>query len=432
MSNDPADRRVGWQPSPRPEWARRVIEEGYCMDIQGVVPLDENSLIETAKRNTGLDDFGDDDWREPFQVLIKSLEEESGLHLIGRLMARSDILMHLEGRLWIEDTYKKHPEIDEQQIVKPLLIMGQGRSGTTGLHNMLSNDPVNRSPMTWEALFPYPPPETATYHTDPRILKAKNRFEIWNRVTPEIIPMHDIAGDLATEPIHLHCMCFQSPLWFNLYGIVPTYTAYIGKRGSVKAYEYEKRILKYLQWKCPGDRWVHKTPGYTDTWPDVLKVFPDAQFIWIHRDPIKALASAVSINGTIFWSRSDRTFTSTEVKDQYGDLEAMVSAPASAARFNRAIDWIEQGVVSKAQLCNVQYADFIKDPVGTARKIYDYFSIKVPESSFVTMQKHIDDRMSMRKSRDSYQYEVGSKEQIARERELYRRYQTYFSIPDEI
>ena len=148
MSSEPADRRAGWQPLPRPEWARRVIEEGYCMDIQGVVPLDENSLIETAKRNTGLDDFGDDDWREPFQVLIKSLEEESELHLIGRLMARSDLLMHLEGRLWIEDTYKKHPEIDEQQIVKPLLIMGQGRSGTTGLHHMLSNDPVNRSPMT--------------------------------------------------------------------------------------------------------------------------------------------------------------------------------------------------------------------------------------------------------------------------------------------
>ena len=168
------------------------------------------------------------------------------------------------------------------------------------------------------------------------------------------------------------------------------------------------------------------------TWPDVLKVFPDAQFIWIHRDPIKALASAVSINGTIFWSRSDRTFTSTEVKDQYGDLEAMVSAPASAARFNRAIDWIEQGVVSKAQLCNVQYGDFIKDPVGTARKIYDYFSIKVPESSFVTMQKHIDDRLRTRAGRDSYQYEIGSKEQIARERELYRRYQSYFSIPDEV
>ena len=244
--------------------------------------------------------------------------------------------------------------------------------------------------------------------------------------------MHDIAGDLPTEPIHLHCMCFRSPLWFNLYGMVPTYTAYVSKQGSVKAYEYEKRVLKYLQWKCPGERWVHKTPGYSDTLPDALKVFPDAQLIWIHRDPIKALASAVSINGTIFWSRSDRTFSKSEVKDQYGDLEAMVSAPASASRFNRVIDWIEQGVVAKGQLYNVQYADFIRDPIGTARKIYEHFSIKVPESSFVAMQKHIDDRMKERSQRDSYRYENGSPEQIAMERELYRRYQTYFAIPNEV
>jgi hypothetical protein len=80
----------------------------------------------------------------------------------------------------------------------------------------------------------------------------------------------------------------------------------------------------------------------------------------------------------------------------------------------------------------VQYGDFIKNPVGTARKIYDYFSIKVPESSFVAMQKHIDDRMKERSSRDSYKYEVGSREQIAKERELYRPYQEYFSIPDEV
>src|SRR5262245_32546145 len=87
-----------WQPPPRPEWVRRINEEGECMDISGVVPLDENSLLKSARRSTGLDDFGADDWREPFRVLIKAAEEEAELNLMGRLRLRSEILQLLEAR----------------------------------------------------------------------------------------------------------------------------------------------------------------------------------------------------------------------------------------------------------------------------------------------------------------------------------------------
>src|SRR5687768_16415825 len=130
-----------WQPPERPEWVRRVNEEGSFMDLKGVVPLDENSLLATAKANTGLSDFGDDDWHEPFQVLLRSWNEETELHLMGRLMARSDLLVYLESRLRIEDTYKKHPEIEDEAIVKTIVIVGQGRSGTSGLLNLLAKDP---------------------------------------------------------------------------------------------------------------------------------------------------------------------------------------------------------------------------------------------------------------------------------------------------
>src|SRR4051812_2654451 len=102
MTRPDADHRQQWQPPPRPEWMVRIIEEGYCMDISGVVPLDERSLLDTAMRNTGLSDFGSDDWREPFQVLVKSMEEDAELHLMGRLMARQELLQLLEARLRIE------------------------------------------------------------------------------------------------------------------------------------------------------------------------------------------------------------------------------------------------------------------------------------------------------------------------------------------
>src|SRR5215470_20320483 len=111
MTTGPKDRRTGWQPQPRPEWAQRANEEGSYMDLRGVVPIDEDSLLAAARANTGLSDFGRDDWHEPFQVLVKALDTESELNLVGRLMTRGELLMYLEGRLWIEETYRRNPQI---------------------------------------------------------------------------------------------------------------------------------------------------------------------------------------------------------------------------------------------------------------------------------------------------------------------------------
>jgi len=149
-----ADHRTEWRPAPRPEWVRKVNEEGYCMDIDHVVPLDERSLLDSAIDATGLDDFGDDDWREPLGVFVKALNEEARLNLMGRIRTRSEILQLLCARLRVEDTYKLHPEIAEETITQPLIIVGQGRSGTTLLQNLLSAHPENGTPMHWEMVFP--------------------------------------------------------------------------------------------------------------------------------------------------------------------------------------------------------------------------------------------------------------------------------------
>ena len=129
---DRAARRERWVPAPRPDWLAKVNAEGACFNLNEVVPLDARSLLDTAVAGTGLDDFGADGWREPFHILTKALDEESGLTLMGRLMTRAQLLVLLEARLRIEDTYKRHPEIDDEVITAPLMIVGQGRTGGTG------------------------------------------------------------------------------------------------------------------------------------------------------------------------------------------------------------------------------------------------------------------------------------------------------------
>lgn len=127
------------------------------MDIRSLVPLQAGELMDTARRNTGFDDFGSDEWLEGFHIFLQALEDEADLHLLGRLMTRSDILRWLEARLGIEAAYAQHPEIDEEVIDRPVIVTGLARSGTSILFELLARDGQFGSPRNWEIMFPYPP-----------------------------------------------------------------------------------------------------------------------------------------------------------------------------------------------------------------------------------------------------------------------------------
>jgi hypothetical protein len=416
-------RRSAWVPPKRPNWVGRIIAEGSCLDLKSVVPLDEDSLLSTARRSTGLSDFGVGDWYEPFKQFIRSLDDEAQLHLIGRILARADVLMLLEARLRIEDTYKWHPQIEDEQIVKPLLIMGQGRTGTSVLQNMLSADPHNRPLKTWESMFPCPPPDSATYLRDPRIARAHAIATQWNRITPEVITVHEFSGDIPIESIHLQSLSFMTPGWQNLIGQVPSYNAYMANQNMEIAYRYERRALKLLQWKNRRGSWVLKTPVYILSMPEALKVYPDACFIWTHRDPVKALSSVVNTLGTLNWIRSDQPFIG-------GSFEQHTDATPAAMMMARPIDWLESGIVPRRQLCNIQYLDFVRDPLAAVATIYEQFQIPLTSEGRHAMQVYMAE--APRSQRPAHRYNTGASSQISAERQLFKRYQDYFNVPDEL
>ena len=423
MSASDNTRVKEWTPPPRPDWVRRVNEEGRCLDMRSVVPLDENSLLRAAKSNTGLEDFGDDNWHEPFQVLIKSWEEESNMHLMGRLMARSDLIRYLEARLRVEDTYKRHPEIEDERITQPIVIVGQGRSGTSALMNLLSHDPENGVLRTWEVYFPCPPPEQAGYLTDPRIAMADKLITQWNRVVPEMASVHEFSGAIPTESIQLHCLSFQSPSWYGMTSPAPSYMAYMMKRGVLDALRYEKRVLKLLGWKNPHRHWVLKSPDATRYLLDVMEVYPDVTLAWSHRDPVKALSSTINALGTLGWLRTDEPL-------RKGAFEHVLDADNCAAMMCAPIAQIESNAALRRQLCNVQYQDFLRTPLAVVEKIYATCGRSVSDAGRLTMQNYMDEYP--RTIRPSHQYAVGAPERIARERAAFARYQAYFGVPNEV
>jgi Sulfotransferase family len=422
MTGPAQDRKADWLPPKRPDWVARLNEEGNCLDIAGIVPLDEASLLSTAMRNTGLTDFGTDDWIEPFRVFIKSMDADAELNLMGRLMGRSDILQFLEARLRIEDTYRRHPEIDDQEIRAPLFITGLERSGTSILHQLLTQIPENGTVKCWEAVFPCPPPEKATYLTDPRIAKADMLLRQNFRVTPTYENAYQMGGDLPTECIHFMCMSFVS-LWLAALGQVQGYLQYYMTQGAPLweiGYRYHKRILKLLQWKNPRQQWILKSPVHLGALPTLFKVYPDARVVWSHRDPVKAFASGLDLMGLLQWVRSDHPLK--------GGFEHLRDIEVTAQMLCRPIDWIESGAVPKGQLCSTRFREFTENPISAVEKIYQFFDMSLSASGRQAMEAYM---LAHPRSKRGHVYSDGTQTLISHERQVLRRYQEYFKVPDE-
>lgn len=407
-----------WTPPERPEWVQQLNTRAGDLDLGGLVPLDGQSLIATAKANTGLDDFGADDWREPFAIFLQSLETEANLNFTGRLMARADILRLLEGRLKVEHAYREHPEIEQEEIVAPIFIVGQGRTGTSILQKLLGLDPGNRTLMTWEAMFP-----VDDAPVEERIAKADAHFALWVSAAPTLARIHDWGGGEPIETILAEAMSFQCPAWLNLLGLTPSYNAAIGDAERLNSLSYARRVLKLRQWQTPGKRWVIKSPDATAYLPSLLKIFPDARLIWPHRDPLRALASAVNMIGTFVWARSD-------VLPSASIFNFMTDPETSAQRLTRPIEWIENGDIPKDQIANIRYDELVADPLAALEKTYAQINLELDADGRKAISAYFAEHpMSERKP---HVYATGQAENIARQRPYFQRYQSYFDIPSEL
>jgi hypothetical protein len=409
-----------WEPPPHPEWLSTMNREGSYLNLPAVVPLDEASLLSQVCRTTGLDDFGDDGWREPFAVLVKALEEEAQLTLMGRLMARNDIILWLSTRLRVTDTLKRHPEILEEEIVAPMFIVGLPRSGTSILFELLAQDPDVGVPLMWEALQPCPPPETASYHSDPRIQVADRLFTQWGRVAPEFNSMHEMRGDIPAECGLLIAATFISDHNASLHQ-TPSYSAWCAQADFLPVYEYHRTILKILQWKNPRKRWLLKAPEHQVHLDTLLQVYPDARIVQTHRDPIKCMASTTSLMGTLYYMRSDQAFNAEM-------FENIIMGEATANRLEHVIEQREQGVVPAANIADSRYQDLMDDPIGCMGSIYGHFGMTLGEEARGRMMEYLASKPKGKFGKHDYRVD----EARSKERALFRRYQELYDVPDEM
>ena len=408
---------AAWQPGPRPAWVRTLNRLGDPRAIS----FDPEAILEEARARTGLSDFGDDSWQEGFGIFLRALEAEARLNFIGRVLARSDVLNWLENRLQMTETRKMHPEIDEERIEKPVFITGLPRTGTSILHDLMGHDPDSRVPLAWEVRHPCPPPEAASYETDPRIERADEEVRLWCDIVPEYDSMHELGARIPVECIQLTAHAFRSDELSGRHR-VPSYAAWLAGADLIPAYAFHHRMLQLLQWRAPGERWVLKAPSHLAVLGPLLAVYPDARIVWTHRDPLTVMASVASILFSTAWVRSDAIDAEQVLQWFTGETCAAILEAASAVR--------DRQDLGAARFCDVLYSDLVDDPLKTITGVYDHFDM--PLGAEAESRIRAAARTKVKGRHGSHRYDFGNTGWDPHaERERFAGYQQRYGVASE-
>lgn len=383
--------------------------------------LDVETLAAQAVDATGLDDFGEPSWREGLERLNGSLIEEAALTELGGQIAAGEAVMYLSNRLQVLDWHRRHPEVGSADVVPPVVIVGQGRTGTTILHDLLSQDPAARVPLTWEVDRPSPPPETATYHRDPRIEEVDTLLGATELLIPGFKAMHPMGARLGQECVRITGAQFRSLIFATQYRI-PTYNAWLlNEADMAPAYQWHRQLLQLLQWRHPTDRWVLKSPGHQWALGALLAEYPGAVLVQTHRDPLQVIASLGSLVATLRSMASDDTSVA-EASREWADLVL--------DGLDRSVDARQDGTVDSQQVVDVQFRAFMADPFGTIAAVYDRLGYELTPVAEERMRAFLADNPRDKHGRHEYTFAATGLDP-GEIRERARRYQDYFDVPSE-
>jgi hypothetical protein len=341
--------------------------------------LDEEAVMGLASRATGLDDFGDDSFRPGLRKLTLSLENDGRLNLFGRYFARRQLVELLSHRLTILDHRRRHPEVADEPVERPLFILGLPRTGTTLLYGLLAEDPANRAPLSFEVDEPCPPAEEATYDVDPRIQYTEKRFEQLRQLAPGFQAIHPIGARMPQECIVLTAPEFMS-VRFEMCFDVASYQEWLVEQDMAPAYRFHRTFLQHMQSRYRAKRWVLKSPGHLGPIDALFDEYPDAMVVQTHRDPVRVIPSVSSLEFTM------RQVASDEVD------------PIRLGR-QQLLAWsrlLEQGMEARrchpereGRILDLHMGEIVGDPMGCIRRIYDHFALELRPEALARMHAYL-------------------------------------------
>jgi hypothetical protein len=257
----------------------------------------EQVLARATAAADGLTDFGaDQSFRERMAVALQAWDEDEGLTRGGRITLLQHMVRVMANRLRIEDIVKRHPEIFDIVIDRPLFIAGLPRSGTTHLVNWLARDERLRSLTLWESEEPVPAHVPAPGDVDPRQARSAELWGAFEAMLPHMAAMHGMDAASIHEDNELLYMDLNCYSW-EYQSRIPRWIDHYFAHDRTPSYAYEKKVLQVLTWHRGPNRWLLKSPQHMENLAAIKQVFPDATMVITHRDPIAVLRSLTTMVG---------------------------------------------------------------------------------------------------------------------------------------
>lgn len=379
--------------------------------------LSVENLLECASAAAGgLRNFGSDNYREALAVLLKALDREARLSPQGQQMLRDKLVAQLVNRLVMEDYVTRHPEILQQPLEDPLVIVGLPRTGTTMLQRTLAVDPRLYSAAWWETRYPAPLEGESLAEPRRRIELACAEVEMMRQVIPQILAIHPLDAMLADEEFMLMEHSFMCAM--DAYVNVPSYTRWLDGQDQRPVYVQLKKMLQFLQWQKTrrgvpaAQRWLLKAPQHLHTLELLLEVFPKAQIILTHRDPAKTIPSMASMAHTLWQMYSD-------------DPDPRVAGEQWNSRMARAIRHAMQVREQTApeRFLDVRFEDTVNNPIGVLEAVYAFAGMPFTDEVRGAMQQWLAN--NPRETRAAHDYSLErfglSEQQMERDYADYRR-----------
>lgn len=356
--------------------------------------LDADALLRAATAQTGLADYGDNTLPDRFRTAVDFIKSQ-GMDAAGEREAVDVCMWLLTTRLEFFEDRNRYP-IAKEKVERPIFATGEGRSGTTLLHVLLSVDPNGRALRFWEVMYPSPPPGVAT-PDDPRRVRADEDWrEILRKIPKWLIshPYNDMLGEGIPEDERAWAWDFRLftptawwrvPMGINLTAM-PTDPA--------AQYRLHKMMLQHCQYGRPNKYWVLKG-FHQQRLAQLFEAYPDARVIWSHRDPIQVLASRVALSTELIEGLTgEEVAPKGQIPWQLVGLRATLQATMT------------DPLVMDPRVHHVRYQDIVADPVGTIRGFYGKYDIPFGPETEAAMRDYLANNRGDRYGKFKYSTKV--------------------------
>lgn len=378
--------------------------------------MQTQDLITAAQQQTGLTHLDDEHLLERLDRLVDALNGEARLSARGEQSVEANLVATLSNRLRVEDYLARHPELLERPVEKPLFVFGLPRTGTTLVINLMNVDPARRCFLRWEAFDSVPPPRPDELHAGLRYERSQAQTEMALKHAPHISAIHHENADSPTECQFAMSPTFIAQYYDAMYDIPSYHRWLLYEADYMPAFRYHRRLLQLLQAEA-GGRWTLKNPWHPLFLNELTTVYPDAQLVMTHRDPVEVVGSACSLIKAIRPMFSDDVDLEAIGRDSLETFDLMIKRTLA---YKEAHGW--------DSIYDLHYADLMRDPIGEISKLYRHFDEPFTAEAAAAMNTYMQDNPKGKHGRHTYSLEdYGlTREQVI---ERYKDYCECFKIP---